>query len=155
MSKKCLSAALPLEGDDFLTFLALPLWWSSMPDSRGYRLCALRQREIPMYKKRNAIDRQRKQSRAIEQQDQPQKQLNSNSNNCLFREFTLTGKCQKVSKNVKKKLWGPIFWSKYPPPPKMVIFPLYKRLNVHFFPPAPLSIVGRRREKKYWRLIAP
>ena len=79
----------------------------------------------------------------------------SNLKNCLFREFTPSGKCQKMLKNVKKKLWGPIFCQKYPPPPKMVIFPLYKRLNVHFFPPAPTSIVGRRRKKKYLRLIAP
>ena len=40
MTKKPLPSALPVEGD---IFLALPLWWSSMPDSRGYRLCALRQ----------------------------------------------------------------------------------------------------------------
>ena len=37
----------------------------------------------------------------------------------------------------------------------MVIFPLYKRLNVILFPPPPPKLLGRRREKKYWRLIAP
>ena len=42
MTKKPLPSALPVEGD---IFLALPLWWSSMPDSRGYRLCALRRTE--------------------------------------------------------------------------------------------------------------
>ncbi len=47
MTKKPLPSALPVEGD---IFLALPLWWSSMPDSRGYRLCALRHPRVERMK---------------------------------------------------------------------------------------------------------
>jgi len=48
------------------------------------------------------------------------------------------------------EIWamGAKIWSKYPPPPKMVILPLYKRLFVGLFPPAPLYLLGVLLQKK-------
>ena len=156
MTKKPLPSALPVEGD---IFLALPLWWSSMPDSRGYRLCALR-RTIPrewdemLFRFIDEIEEQLK-KRASRKWTEQQ----SNSKNCMFSNITpspgyVRGNPPKWSKSSKLSKFDEIWAmggqksSKYPPPPKMVILPLYKRLFVGLFPPAPLYLLGVLLQKK-------
>ena len=155
MTKKPLPSALPVEGD---IFLALPLWWSSMPDSRGYRLCALRQGLLQIQRKKKPnqnIEKEQLKKRASRKWTEQQ----SNSKNCMFSNITLPpgvvrGNPPKWSKSSKLSKFDEIWAmggqksSKYPPPPKMVILPLYKRLFVGLFPPAPLYLLGVLLQKK-------
>ena len=149
-----------------------------MHDSRGYRLCAIRQSRQKKLNRRSFIDKCIKQMKELseielntkqelsekQEQEQPLFSILGVSYYKIidFDDFSkkmtfsgYSGKTRFLRFLTIFGLWTPPWGGYPPPPPENGILPLYKRLFVYLFPAPPLNPESGGRENKYLRLIAP